>query len=77
LKEIEWDRDDAVQRFDESDMNGTRVELDQISYKVDTFDQKLKQHDYDYLQSTIEVNKQIDSVIRQMIDVTQGNPLQL
>ena len=69
--------DDAVQRFDESDMNGTRIELDQINFKVETFDQKLKQHDYDYLQSTIEVNKQIDSVIRQMIDVTQGSYISL
>ena len=41
------------------------VTVDELSTKVDEMQ-------YDQLQSTIEVNKQIDSLIARVINVTEG-----
>ena len=52
-----------IQTTDDLDM--FMVSLNELSTKVDTMQ-------YDNLQSTIETNKQIDSLIARLITVTEG-----
>lgn len=65
VKDVEWSvaRYDTLNQTDELDM--FMVTLDELSGKVDSME-------YDNLQSTIEVNKQIDSLIARVINVTEG-----
>ena len=65
VKDVEWSvaRYDTLNQTDELDM--FMVTVDELSTKVDEMQ-------YDQLQSTIEVNKQIDSLIARVINVTEG-----
>ena len=65
VKDVEWSvaRYDTLNQTDELDM--FMVTLDELSGKVDSME-------YDNLQSTIEVNKQVDSLIARVISVTEG-----
>ena len=65
VKDVEW----SVARYDT--LNQTD-ELDMFMVTVDELSTKFDEMQYDQLQSTIEVNKQIDSLIARVINVTEG-----